>query len=86
MNINLHIERLVLNGLEIAPEQRPVLQSAVETELSRLLTEGGLSPRLAQGIAVPRLSAQDIQTTDANNPTQLGHQIAQSVYRGIGHE
>lgn len=86
MNINLHIERLVLNGLEIPPEQRPVLQAAVETELSRLLTEGGLSPRLAQGIAVPRLSVQDIQTTRANNPTQLGHQIAQSVYGGIGHE
>lgn len=86
MNINLHIERLVLDGLDLAPEQRPLLQAAVESELSRLLTERGLSPSLAQGMAVPRLSAQDIQTTSSNNPTQLGQQIAQSVYGGIGHE
>lgn len=86
MNINLHIERLVLDGLDLAPEQRPLLQAAVESELSRLLTERGLSPGLAQGVAVPRLSAQDIRMTSANNPKQLGQQIAQSVYRGIGRE
>ena len=86
MNIDLHIERLVLGGLDIAPEQRPVLQAAVERELSRLLTEGGLSPSLAQGVAVPRLSASDMQLTSVNSPTELGQQIAQSVYGGIGHE
>lgn len=86
MNINLHIERLVLDGLEISPEQRPVLQAAVEGELSRLLTERGVSPSLAHGKAVPRLSARDIQTAGASSPIELGHQIAQSVYGGIGHE
>jgi hypothetical protein len=86
MNINLHIERLVLDGLDIAPEQRPLLHAAVADELSRLLTETGLSPSLTQGIAVPRLSVQDIQMKSANNPMQLGQQIAQSVYGGIGHE
>ena len=86
MNINLHIERLVLDGLDIAPEQRPVLQAAVEGELRRLLTERGLSPSLAQGVAVPRLSVRDMQIAIASNPTEVGHQIAQSVYGGIGHE
>jgi hypothetical protein len=86
MNINLHIERLVLDGLDIAREQRPVLQAAVEIELSRLLTERGLSPSLAQGVAVPRLSARDMQLTNMSRPTELGQQIAQSVYGGIGHE
>lgn len=86
MNSNLHIERLVLDGLDLAPEHRTLLQTALETEPSRLLTERGLSHSLAQGIVVPRLSAQDIQMTSANNLTQLGQEIAQSVYGGIGHE
>lgn len=86
MNINLQIERLVLDGLDIAPEQRPVLQAAVEGELSRLLTERGLSPDLSQGVAVPRLSASAMQLTSTSSPTELGQQIAQSVYGGIEHE
>ena len=85
MNIKLHIERLILDGVNIAPSQRHLLQASVETELTRLLTDRGLSPSLAQGPAVPRLSTGGIQLT-GNNPTQIGQQIAQSVYGGIGHE
>ena len=86
MNINLHIERLVLDGVNIAPGQRDLLQASVETELTRLLTDGGLSPGLAQGTALPRLSTSGIELAGNNNPTQVGRQIAQSVYGGIGHE
>jgi hypothetical protein len=85
MNINLHIERLVLEGVDISPNQRHLLQASVETELTRLLTDRGISPSLAQGAALPRVSTNGMQLT-GNNPTQLGHQIAQSVYGGIGHE
>lgn len=85
MNINLHIERLILDGVNIAPGQRHLLQARVETELTRLLTDGGLAPSLAQGSAFPRLSTNGIRIT-GNNPTQIGRQIAQSVYGGIGHE
>ncbi len=85
MNINLHIERLVLDGVNILPGQRHLLQASVETELARMLTDGGLSPSLAQGVALPRLSTGGIQLT-GNEPTQLGQKIAQSVYGGIGHE
>ena len=85
MNINLHIERLVLDGVNIDPHQRPLLQKALQTELTRLLTERGLSSSLAQGASMPKLSTADMQLT-GNNPAQLGRQIAQSVYGGIGHE
>lgn len=85
MNIRLHIERLVLDGVNIAPGQYHVLQASVETELIRLLTDGGLSPSLAQGAALPRMSTDDIQLTN-NNPAQIGQHIAHSVYGGIGHE
>ena len=34
--------------------------------------------------ALPQLSTGGIQLTGGKNPTQLGQQIAQSVYGGIG--
>jgi hypothetical protein len=85
MNINLHIERLVLEGVNIAPGQRRLLQASVEAELTRLLTGGDLSGSLAQGVVLSHLSTSGIQLT-SNNPTQLGQQIAQSVYGRICHE
>ena len=85
MNIKLHIERLVLDGVNITFDQSHLLQASVESELTRLLTDAGLSPDLARGTALPSISADAIQLTN-NNPTQIGQHIAQSVYRGIGHE
>lgn len=84
MNINLHIDRLILDGLPIPHSQRPLLQAAVEAELTRLLTTEGLSPHLINGGAIPQISASDLQLNPNSNPTQLGQQIAQSVYGGIG--
>jgi len=83
-NIQLHIERLVLDGISLSQAQRPILQAAVEAELGRLLTEGGLGAGLQTGLALPSISAPTIQLSPDGNPTQWGHQIAQSVYRGIG--
>lgn len=85
MNIKLHIDRLVLDGVNLLPDQQHLLQAHVMSELTRLLSKGGLAPDLAGGIALERLSASSIQLTDSN-PVQLGQQIAQSVYGGIGHE
>jgi len=85
MNINLHIERLVLDGVNIAPGQRHLLQASVETELTRLLSNGGLTPAFIQGLALPRITVKAIQLP-GNNATQIGQRIAQSVYGGIGDE
>ncbi len=84
MNINLHIERLVLDGVAVAPGERPRLQAAVETELARLLAEGGLSEELRGGGAVPSVRAGGIRLTGQGDAAGLGRQIAGAVYRGIG--
>jgi hypothetical protein len=84
MNINLHIDRLILDGVNIPSSQRHLLQATVETELTRLLADGGVSSSLAEGVALPHVSANGIQLTGGNDPAQLGRQIAQSVYGGIG--
>ena len=84
MNINIHIERLVLDGVGISPSQRPLVKAAVEAELGRLLADGGLAPDLLAGGAVPRVQGSTIKLQPESNPSQLGQQIAQAVYGGIG--
>jgi len=84
MNINLHIERLVLEGIPLDPGQRPLLQTAVEAELTRLLTSGGLSDALQSGGALYNVRATGIQLANNGSPARLGEQIAGAVYRGIG--
>lgn len=84
MNVNLHIERLVLEGINLAPHEHGLLQAAVEAELGRLLSAGGVSQELAGGVALPSLRAGNIQLGNRTGPAQLGQQIAQAVYGGIG--
>lgn len=84
MNVNLHIERLVLDGLALPHADRPVLQAVLEAELGRLLAEGGLSPALQGGGARPELPAGEIDLAPGGDPAQLGAQIARAVYAGLG--
>ena len=84
MNINIHIERLILDGLPITHSQRPVVQASVEAELARLLAADGLTSALQTGGAVPYMPGGSIQLARDGNPNTLGQQIAQAVYGGIG--
>ncbi len=84
MNINVEIERLILDGISLEPGQRAQLQAVVESELAQLLAMGGVSPDLRSGGAVPNLRANSIQLSGESNPSHLGKQIAQAVYGGIG--
>jgi hypothetical protein len=84
MNINIHIERLVLDGLPISHSQRPLVQAAVEAELARLLAADGLAPNLQAGSVLPYVPGGSIQLASDGNPKRLGQQIAQAVYGGIG--
>jgi len=84
MNINLHIDRLVLDDIPLVPGERPLLQAAVEAELTRLLANGGLSDALQSGGALYSVQAGRIQLTNNGSPARLGEQIAGAVYGGIG--
>ena len=84
MNINLHIDRLVLDGLPIEHRQGPLLKAAVEAELSRLLTADGLANSLMTGGATPSVPAPGIQLANESSPQQLGEQIGRAVYGGLG--
>jgi hypothetical protein len=84
MNINLHIERLVLDGITLRRGQEPLLRAAVEAELARLFSTHGVASGLMSGGAVPRLHAGDIQLATENNAQHLGQQIARALHGGLG--
>jgi hypothetical protein len=80
-DVSVHIERLVLDGLPLAPGAAVQLQFAVEGELIRLLAEDGLD-RASQG-AFRSLPAPAFQYVGNSVPTDLGRQIARSVYESL---
>ena len=89
MEIKVHIERLILEGVALPHGGPALMQAALETELARLLAEGGLSPLLTSGGVLRSLPAGEIRLGGVSpsagpEPARLGQQIAQSVYRGIG--
>lgn len=84
MKVRLHIERLVLDGIDVPPGARRTLRQSLERELARRIAAGGLSSELASGIAVPSVSAPAIDTAPAKDARKLGAAIARSVYTGIG--
>ena len=79
MNIRVHIERLVLDGLPISRHDGPSVQAAVEAELGRLLAAGKLSPELRAGGALASVRANSIKVKKNSTPVTLGQQIAGSL-------
>jgi hypothetical protein len=84
MNINLHIERLILDGLAIESGQGALVKAMLEAELSRLIEAHGLSASLQAGGALPGLRASAVELQAEKNPAQIGAQIARAVYGSIG--
>ena len=81
-NIELQIEELVLHGFASADRDR--IGEAVEGELVRLLTEGGLASSLHSEGQLPNLCADAIPLSPASTPHELGQRIARALYGGIG--
>ena len=81
MKIDLHIERLILDGLPLNRREGAVLQNALERELAQLLGQGGIH-RLTGG-AVPQLPVPAIQLSPGGQPAQWGRQIARALHGGL---
>ncbi|HYQ17179.1 MAG TPA: hypothetical protein VEQ58_15510 [Polyangiaceae bacterium] len=82
MSINLHIETLLLEGLELSRAQAERVRAALTSELSRLLETGALEPEQLQAV-VSRLEAPPLAVSTNWAPEQLGAQLATSVLSGI---
>jgi hypothetical protein len=84
--IRVHIERLVLEGVPLAPGEGPRLQAALEAELGRLIAAHGLDAGLLSGGARPALRAGTLSPAPGDDAQGLGRGIARAVFEGIGHE
>ncbi len=83
MNINLHIDRLVLDGISIQHDQRAGLKTTIENELERLLLSNGIDSGMQSSKSVHAVTGSSI-FIEKPDPLKTGQQIAGSVYRGIG--
>ena len=79
-NIDLHIDRLVLDGF--GPMDRTQLGAAVEAELGRLLAERDPAS-LGGGGYIPHVDGGSFQAVPGAGAEAIGRQIAQAVYGGI---
>jgi hypothetical protein len=84
VKINLHIDRLVLDGIPVARIDSGRVRAAVERELTRLLASGGLDRELKSGAAIPSLHAEKIRIDKLSRPDDVGRAIARSVHGKIG--
>ncbi len=84
MKINLHIERLVLDGLPLDPRDGARLQAAVERELARLVSDGGQwVTRLRADAATAHASGGSFTLAEPADAARVGGQIAGAVHAGI---
>ena len=78
MNINLHIERLMLDGLSVASGEAALVQTAVEAELGRLLANELLAP--ARSSALAYIGGGEIHLRAGVSARELGVEIGRSVF------
>jgi len=83
VNVIVHIERLVLDGLTIGRAEAELVRLEMEQELAGVLTARGLAPDLMAGGAMPRLTAPDTIRTDAA-PVEVGSRIGQAIGGTLG--
>jgi hypothetical protein len=77
-SVQVHIERLVLDGLPIDRSQSGLIQRAVESALGGMLESGGLSELSSR--AEPYLRADSLRLTPGVSPRVLGQQIGAALY------
>jgi len=83
MIVNLHIDRLVIDGLPIGSHDAPIIKAAVSAELTRLLGEDGLTDDPGRSRFDPLLRSEPI-ARPARDAGNLGTQIGQAVHGVIG--
>lgn len=81
MNIELHIEKLILDGF--APADRHRITEALERELIRLFAEQRVPTTLLQGGVIPNLDGGAFDVAPNSTPEATGVQVAQAIYGGF---
>lgn len=83
MNVELVIDRLIVDGVPAEVARRPELRTALQTELTRLLSAGPLPAILQSGAAMPRLQVGNLTMPAHSDAKAWGIAVARSVYGGM---
>ncbi len=78
MNVNFHIDRIVLRGLPISGRNIPCLEAALRAEIVAQLNTGGYGASLAGGL-LTRMRTQPLTMEPGTAPARLGRQIADNL-------
>jgi len=81
--LNVHIDRIVLSGLDIDPGRADSLRSSIGLELQRVLAEGGQAEGMTAG-AVSRISIPAVKASDLGSEGQIAGRVAKSVHSALG--
>ena len=79
--INLHIERLVLDGRAVGSHEGPLVGAAVEAELGRALRADGFDGRTPRPFAAACARTPPIEAAGGGH--RLGAAVAQAILREI---
>lgn len=82
MIVNLHIERLVIDGLAVGRHEGPAVEAAVAAELTRLIGDTAGPDRFAD-TGSQRLIRTEPIAQAAGDGAHLGAQIGRAIYGGI---
>lgn len=80
-NLELRIEELVLRSF--APEDRYRIAEAVEGELARLFTQGGLPAWMYHGGDLAYLGGITLEAPPDAGARDIGAHLARSLYGGL---
>jgi hypothetical protein len=82
VNVNLHLERLVLDGVDVSAGDGEAIGRAVALELERLLAAGS-SPEV-RDFSAPAVRAASLALPPGAGSGPIGAGIARSVYEQLG--
>jgi hypothetical protein len=83
VNVRLHIDRLVLDGIAVPEGDRPQLREAVAHELTRLIGEGGVNSSFDTGTTWPAVDGGELRLHQGASAHDLGVRIAGALYGGL---
>ena len=83
-NVNLHIESIVLDGIDLAPGQCQLLQHAVTSQLSEMLTQHGIgSNSFVASCNDETRRDNSIRLSGSADAMSLCPQLANAIYANI---
>jgi hypothetical protein len=83
MNVNLHIDSIVLEGVDLGPGDDRLIQQIVSRELTTLLSTEGPSSSHRNGTNAEPIRGGTIRLGPSGT-SSLSQQLAHSIHQGLG--